>query len=465
MLEKALHAIFRDQISTGSLRVTFPSGRREAYGDGSGPPLALRFADEGALRRVLFDPGLAVAELYMDGRIVLEEGDVYDLIALAKTNTRPEVSTPGARISHLWRSVAHAPILRAVGIKAARRNVAHHYDLDERLYRLFLDGDMQYSCAFFERPEMTLDQAQLAKKRLIAAKLLVRPGARILDIGCGWGGMALYLARTTGADVTGITLSQEQHRVATERAQAAGLADRVRFRIQDYREVEGRFDNIVSVGMFEHVGLPQYPIFFRTSARLLAPDGVMLLHAMAQPTAAPYNQPFIEKYIFPGGYIPALSEVFPAVDPNVKRPAKPFFLEVKPGVERVIKRGDKSAATPGLDIQARRKGPAAEESPEELAERIERELQSQSFLKRNRMRPQLCTKCGINAVSPRFTIDRELGYCDICAEILRLGETKEARRMEFNLALKKEGEEGGEEEGAEGEPAPDDVEDVPEVEE
>ena len=206
------------------------------------------------------------------------------------------------------------PDPRAVGLRAARANVAHHYDLDERLYRTFLDGDMQYSCAYFERPGLSLDQAQLAKKRLIAAKLLVRPGARVLDIGCGWGGMALYLARVCGADVTGITLSQEQHRVATERAAAAGLSDRVRFRLQDYREVEGQFDNIVSVGMFEHVGLPQYPTFFRTVRRLLAPDGVMLLHAMAQPTPAPYNQPFIEKYIFPGGYIPALSEVFPAVE-------------------------------------------------------------------------------------------------------------------------------------------------------
>ena len=250
----------------------------------------------------------------MEGRLVLEEGEVYDLIALAKANTRPEVSTPFAWVQHLRRSVTAAPVLRAVGLQAARRNVAHHYDLDERLYRLFLDGDMQYSCAFFERPGMTLDQAQLAKKRLIAAKLLVRPGARVLDIGCGWGGMALYLARVCGADVTGITLSQEQLRVATERAAAAGLSDRVRFRLQDYREVAETFDNIVSVGMFEHVGLRQFPTYFRTARRLLAPDGVMLLHAMAQPTPARYNQPFFEKYIFPGGYIPALSEVFPAVE-------------------------------------------------------------------------------------------------------------------------------------------------------
>ena len=314
MLENRLHGFLHSEIGTGDLRVGFPSGRTERYGDGSGPPLAIRIADPRTLLAMLIDPGLGVAEAYMDGRLVVEEGAIYDLIALAKSNTRPEVLTPGARIQHLRRSLTWAPILRAVGIERARANVAHHYDLDERLYRLFLDGDMQYSCAYWERPGMTLDQAQLAKKRLIAAKLLVRPGARVLDIGCGWGGMALYLARVCGADVTGITLSQEQLRVATERAAAAGLAERVRFRLQDYRQVPETFDNIVSVGMFEHVGLRQYPTFFRTVRRLLKPDGVMLLHSMAQPKPARYNQPFIEKYIFPGGHIPALSEVFPAVE-------------------------------------------------------------------------------------------------------------------------------------------------------
>jgi cyclopropane-fatty-acyl-phospholipid synthase len=314
MLENALNAAFRRHIAEGSLRVTYPSGRTERYGDGSGPPVALRIADAGALRAIMFDPALAVPEMYMDGRLVIEAGDVYGLLALAKSNTRAEVSTPGAWAHHLGRSVIQAPVVHAIGLRAARANVAHHYDLDERLYRLFLDHDMQYSCAYFERPDLTLDQAQLAKKRLIAAKLLVRPGARVLDIGSGWGGMALYLARVCDAEVVGITLSQEQLRVATERAAAAGLADRVSFRLQDYREVEERFDNIVSVGMFEHVGLRQYPVFFRTARRLLAPDGVMLLHSMAQTYRAAYNQPFMEKYIFPGGYIPALSEVVPAIE-------------------------------------------------------------------------------------------------------------------------------------------------------
>lgn len=314
MLENVLDTALRKGIAHGNLRVTYPSGRAENYGDGSGSPIAIRITDPASLRSIALDPGLATAESYMNGTLVLEHGDTFDLIAVAKSNMRPEVSTPGAWFQHLRRSVTLAPVAHAIGLKAARANVAHHYDLDERLYRLFLDQDMQYSCAYFERPDMTLDQAQLAKKRLIAAKLLVRPGARVLDIGCGWGGMALYLARCCDADVTGITLSREQLRVAEARAEAAGLSDRVRFVLQDYREISETFDNIVSVGMFEHVGKRQFPVYFQSAARMLAPDGVMLLHTMTQPYPSPYNQPFIEKYIFPGGYIPAVSEMMPPIE-------------------------------------------------------------------------------------------------------------------------------------------------------
>jgi cyclopropane-fatty-acyl-phospholipid synthase len=314
MLEKLLHSALDKQIESGDLQMTYPSGRIERYGDGTDEPLAIRITDDAALRAIVLDPGLAAPEMYMDGRLVIERGDVAALIALLKANTRAEVVTPAAWANHLRRSITAAPLLKAIGIKAARANVAHHYDLDERLYRLFLDPDMQYSCAYFEEPWYTLEQAQLAKKRLIAAKLLIRPGARVLDIGSGWGGMALYLARVCGAEVVGVTLSREQLRVSTARAREAGLADRVSFRLQDYREVSETFDNIVSVGMFEHVGLRQYPTYFKTVHKLLAPDGVALLHAMSQPVRAQYNQPFIEKYIFPGGYIPALSEVLPAVE-------------------------------------------------------------------------------------------------------------------------------------------------------
>jgi cyclopropane-fatty-acyl-phospholipid synthase len=246
MLENTLHAIFRKEIAAGNLRVAYPSGRTERYGDGSGAPLALRIADPAALRAIVFDPGLSVAEMYMDGRLVLEEGEAYDLIALAKANTRPEVSTPFAWVQHLRRSVTAAPVLHAVGIPAARRNVAHHYDLSGALYELFLDRDLQYSCAYFARPDDTLETAQENKKRHLAAKLLLdRPGLRVLDIGSGWGGLGLYLAREAGADVTGVTLSAEQHRASEARAAAAGLADRVRFRLRDYREERGRYNRVV----------------------------------------------------------------------------------------------------------------------------------------------------------------------------------------------------------------------------
>ena len=194
---------------------------------------------------------------------------------------------------------------------AARRNVAHHYDLSDQLYELFLDRDRQYSCAYFRSPNDDLDTAQENKKRHIAAKLLLQPGMRVLDIGSGWGGLALYLAGECGADVTGLTLSEEQHKVANRRAAAAGLADRVRFHLRDYREESGRYDRIVSVGMFEHVGVNQYPTFFRKLRELLAPDGVALLHSIGRMDGPGATNPWLRKYIFPGGYSPALSEVVP----------------------------------------------------------------------------------------------------------------------------------------------------------
>lgn len=313
MLETLLHNALAAQITSGSLRVTYPSGRVETYGRAA-PLVAIRIVDPAALRAITLDPPLGVPEMYMDERLLIEVGDPYALMELFNRNTQPEHATTWAEVNHWRRSVTAAPIARAIGVRRARANVAHHYDLDERLYRLFLDDDMQYSCAWFEHPGMSLDAAQLAKKRLIAAKLLVRPGARVLDIGCGWGGMALYLAQVCDAEVTGVTLSQEQLRVARARAEALGLSDRVYFELRDYREVTGSFDNIVSVGMFEHVGLRQFPTFFQTAQRLLAPDGVMLLHSIGQPTAPRYNQPFIEKYIFPGGHIPPLSEVIGPVE-------------------------------------------------------------------------------------------------------------------------------------------------------
>src|SRR6185436_19880165 len=212
-------------------------------------------------------------------------------------------------LRYLWRRLAqfNPP-------KRARNNVAHHYDLDERLYALFLDADRQYSCGYFEQPEQSLDDAQLAKKRHIAAKLLIDRPARVLDIGCGWGGLALYLAEMCGARVAGVTLSQEQFAVARNRAEEKALTGKVEFRLQDYRNVAERFDRIVSVGMFEHIGVNHYDTYFAKCAEMLSDDGVMLLHSIGRSEGPGVTNPWIAKYIFPGGYIPALSEVIPAVE-------------------------------------------------------------------------------------------------------------------------------------------------------
>ena len=201
-------------------------------------------------------------------------------------------------------------------IRAAARstNVAHHYDLDGRLYSLFLDADKQYSCAYFETPDASLDEAQLAKKRHLAAKLLVKPGDRVLDIGSGWGGLGLYLAEMTGADVTGVTLSTEQLQVSNARAAEKNLTQSAKFLLEDYRDIPGPFDRIVSVGMFEHVGVDFYEAYFRRCAELLADDGVMVLHSIGRSDPPDVTNPWIAKYIFPGGYIPALSEVIPVIE-------------------------------------------------------------------------------------------------------------------------------------------------------
>ena len=221
----------------------------------------------------------------------------------------PGWARPAWLARYLWRRLQQFNPPRR-----ARRNVAHHYDLDGRLYSLFLDADRQYSCAYFEAPDVSLDDAQLAKKRHLAAKLLTRPGVKVLDIGSGWGGLGLYLAEMCGARVTGITLSEEQHSASNARAAEKGLAARCEFRLEDYRDLGERFDRIVSVGMFEHVGVGFYDAFFRKCAELIEDDGIILLHAIGRSEGPNITNPFIAKYIFPGGYIPALSEVLPAVE-------------------------------------------------------------------------------------------------------------------------------------------------------
>jgi cyclopropane-fatty-acyl-phospholipid synthase len=312
-MSRLASGILSKLVRVGRLKVEFADGKVGNYGDGTGPEIAVRFVDRQALWELLRDPELTFGELYMDGRLEQTQGDLYDLIALGAGNLMLGDSPSWLKWISKLRECVNC-LSRRNDRPDARKNIQLHYDLDHRLYDLFLDADRQYSCAYFEHPGQSLEEAQLAKKRHIAAKMLVEEGHRVLDIGCGWGGMGLYLARQTGADVVGVTLSQEQHQIATGRAREAGLAAHADFRLQDYRDVEGPFDRIVSVGMFEHVGLARFDEYFSNVNRLLADDGVMMLHAIGRSMGGAYTNPWVAKHIFPGGYIPAVSEVLAAIE-------------------------------------------------------------------------------------------------------------------------------------------------------
>jgi len=308
-------ALLRRLIRKGRLVVIDAGGRSHAYGDAAsaGRPVTIRFTDRSTPRWAALNPALALGEAYMDGRMIVEQGDIRDFLDLIGLNTHWDWDD-SVRLG-LWR-----PWRRNLWWSAwnwqrqARRNAAHHYDLSGELFALFLDPDLQYSCAYFPAPDATLEQAQAAKQAHIAAKLDLRPGQRVLDIGCGWGGLALYLHRTAQVDVLGITLSQEQCDAARQRAAAAGVADHVTFELLDYRAVERTFDRIVSVGMFEHVGPPHYRTFFERCRALLAPDGVMLLHTIGRADGPAPTDKWLARYIFPGGYVPALSQIAPAIE-------------------------------------------------------------------------------------------------------------------------------------------------------
>ena len=306
-------ALLGKLVRKGWLEVETADGMTHKLGDGTGQRLAVKLTDQAAERELLLDPSLSVGELYMDGRLVVTRGGLYEVLELGARNLAGKKGLPWLRAINKMR-VAFRGLHQRNDRRRARTNIARHYDLDARLYDLFLDSDRQYSCAYFEYPGQPLDDAQTAKKRHIAAKLLPKDGAAALDIGCGFGGLALYLARVAGARVTGVTLSEEQFAVASERARGAGLAGRVEFRLQDYRDVSETFDRIVSVGMFEHVGAPGYDEYFATVRRQLKDDGVMLLHAIGRSSGPGATNPWIRKYIFPGGYIPSLSEVLPAIE-------------------------------------------------------------------------------------------------------------------------------------------------------
>ncbi len=308
-----LESAFKFAVRRGALNVIRANGECLTFGDGTGQPVTIRFTDAKAERECGLDPELKFGELYTDQRIVIEEGDLYALVVLLIQDMRI-IQTPWpfswVEAIKLW-SARRKP---ANTSSRARRNVAHHYDLGDALYALFLDPDWQYSCAYFENDGQSLAEAQLNKKRHLAAKLRITPDTSVLDIGCGWGGLALYLAGIAGArHVTGVTLSTEQITQARARATAAGLDDKVAFNFQDYRNIEGKFDRIVSVGMFEHVGLGYYDTFFDLCAERLADDGVMVLHTIGLTGPPAPTNAWATKHIFPGGHLPSLSDIVTSI--------------------------------------------------------------------------------------------------------------------------------------------------------
>ncbi len=313
MWERVFDRLMRGLVREGDLQVTMPGGATRRYGDGRGISAAATIHDPGTIRRLVRAPELGLGEAYMDRQLTIAQNDLEGFLTLLGRNVmrygRGRLSVAARGPARLMRHLAQfnpAPV--------ARRNVSHHYDLSNDFYRLMLDEDMQYSCAYFAEDSMSLEQAQAAKKRLVARKLLLEPGMRVLDIGCGWGGMALTLARDFGARVTGITLSERQLEVARARAREAGLEGQVEFRLQDYRKIDETFERIVSVGMLEHVGVPHMRTYFNRVRDLLTPDGVALIHTIGRTTPPSSTSPWLRKYIFPGGYIPAVSEVIPAIE-------------------------------------------------------------------------------------------------------------------------------------------------------
>ncbi|MEM7210907.1 MAG: cyclopropane-fatty-acyl-phospholipid synthase family protein [Pseudomonadota bacterium] len=308
-----LPKIFRSAVKTGRLELLGPDGFSEVYGDGGEPSVSVRITDPGLDWKIFLNPELKATEAYMDGGLVIEQGTIHDFISLFFHNKKHFDLTPN---QIFWRGLArrfrrvmqHNPIARASA------NVKHHYDLGNDFYRLWLDDDLQYSCGYWEDGVETLEAAQVAKKRHIASKLALQSGQRVLDIGCGWGGMALYLALVADVHVTGVTLAEEQLAVAKRRAEILGIADRVDFRLQDYRHVTETFDRVVSVGMLEHVGAHHLTEYFLNVRDRLGPDGVALIHSISSKAPPGVTGPFIRKYIFPGGYAPSMSETHDAIE-------------------------------------------------------------------------------------------------------------------------------------------------------
>lgn len=299
-------------IHKGGLEIAYPDGSSRCYAGDDKPALAIRIKSERWLRRLIFDPELALGEAYVEGGVEIDSGDIYDLLDLIWANfLAPEgkrLSAP-AFVRRTLRSLSQLNLP-----SRARQNVSHHYDIGNDFYQLFLDEDLQYSCALYENPNTTLEEAQLAKTKAISKKLLIKPNHSVLDIGCGWGGLALHIAANDRARVEGITLSAEQLNAAKARAKRERLDGRVRFHLEDYRRISDQYDRIVSVGMFEHVGAPHFQEYFDQISRLLRDDGMALIHSIGRPHGPDATNPWIAKYIFPGGNIPALSEILPAIE-------------------------------------------------------------------------------------------------------------------------------------------------------
>jgi cyclopropane-fatty-acyl-phospholipid synthase len=316
LLDRWFEYVFKRLFPRGTLTVSPAPGRSFTVGDGTGKPISIAFNNPWILLGVLADPDLRLGEAYMDGSFRVTEGTLAEFIDYAGSQNHDRISVTWMALLMAGLRYLSRRIVQFNPRFRARKNVHRHYDLDSRMYSLFLDGDRQYSCGYFEHKDDTLDDAQLAKKRHLAAKLVMnKQGLKVLDIGSGWGGLALYLAEVAGAGhVTGVTLSDEQLKVAVGRAADQGLKDRVEFRLQDYRDIKDKFDRIVSVGMFEHVGVNHYGTFFRHARDLLTEDGVGLLHFIGRSHGPSTTSAWIRKYIFPGGYIPALSEVVPAIE-------------------------------------------------------------------------------------------------------------------------------------------------------
>jgi cyclopropane-fatty-acyl-phospholipid synthase len=308
-----LDRLLKKLVSHGRLTLVGPDGARASFGPGNGPCATVRVRDRGFLWRAAFHPSMALGEGYMDGDFTIEEGTLHGLLEILmasqmqqKHGAFAEAANRAARLYRMGES------FNTLG--RSKANVKAHYDLDHTLFQDFLDADMQYSCAYWPEGVGSLDEAQLAKKRHIARKLLLEPGMEVLDIGCGWGGMALFLARDFGVKVTGVTLSEDQYNTAKGRAQKAGLADRVTIKLLDYRLEQGRYDRVVSVGMFEHIGRAKFPEYFAHVDRLLKPDGVALIHSIAKMSGPGPTNDWLVKYIFPGGYLPTLSELAPVLE-------------------------------------------------------------------------------------------------------------------------------------------------------